>query len=592
MTSDLTAPPEPAPPEPARNEPARNESASSGTAPSLTASPSRRGVLRATARFARPHTALLLLAAATGVVASLLTSLVPLIVSRLTDALLTGEQQQARWLGVAGVAIALAQVAAAGAGRAWLARAGEYVVRDVRDRLVDRMAVVGLRFVERHRVGELLQRSTAEIAALSGFIRESFTEILVTAATVLLLVIVLAVESWPLALVLLVVFAPPSLLILWRFRRKAAGAFGAEASAEADVQARFAENVRVRELLAGASPAGRRHFRATFDALNDTAIRAQLRTVVLGRWIGATTLVEGATLAALVLVGSALVGAGVVSAGVVVGFLVGGMMLFSRFSDLVALVGAIEEAATGAARTHELLSLIDTTTAPSVPSASSVGAVDGPGLELAGVTFGYGPEPVIDAVTYRFRPGRRYGIAGPSGAGKSTLMKLLAGLYRPDRGAVRVGGASVGDLSPADRVRAVAYVPQQVQLGAGSVGDELRLAAPAADEHQLSTAAARVGLGRWIRTLPAGLATAGSELSAGERQLVALIRVALVDTRVLLLDEATSDVDPATAQMVERAIERLAPGRTVIVVAHRARTLERLDEVLILDGGRLRPLPN
>ena len=584
MSSDVTtpiaarsvaaSPVDPAPVDPASIHPAPSD---------LTASPSRRGVLRAAGRFARPHAALFTLAVVTGVVSSLLTSLVPVIVGRLTDALITGDQDQALWLGAAGVAIALAQVATAGAGRAWLARVGEYLVRD---RLVDRLAVVGLRFVEGHRVGELLQRSTAEIAALSGFIRESLTEILVTAATVLLLVVVLAVESWQLALVLLAVFVPPSLLILWRFRRRAADAFGAEAAAEAEVQARFAENVRVRELIAGASPAGRRHFRTAFDVLNDNAIRAQLRTVVLGRWIGATTLVEGVTLAALLLAGSALVGAGTVSAGVVVGFLVGGMMLFARFSDLVALVGAIEEAATGAARTRELLAALDTGPSP------TTGAIRDATLELSDVTFSYGADPVIDGVTHRFRPGRRYGIGGPSGAGKSTLLKLLAGLYRPDCGTVRVGGASVGDLPPADRVRAVAYVPQQVQFGSGTIGDELRLAAPVVDDPRLRAAAGRVGLGGWLDSLPDGLGTPGSELSAGERQLVALIRVALVHTRVLLLDEATSDVDPATAELVEQAIERLAPGRTVIVVAHRTQTLDRLDEVLHLAGGRLRPAPD
>jgi ATP-binding cassette subfamily B protein len=553
----------------------------------LTESPSRRGVLRASGRFARPHGRLLSLAVCTGVVASLLTSIVPVIVGRLTDALLAGEQEQALLLAAAGVVIALVQVAAAGAGRAWLARAGEYVVRDVRDRLVDRLSVVGLRFVERHRVGELLQRSTAEIAALSAFIRESLTEILVTVATVLLLVLVLVVESWQLALVLLVVFIPPSLLILWRFRRRAAAAFGAEAAAEADVQARFAENVRVRDLLAGASPVGRRRFLDSFDALNDAAIGAQLRTVVLGRWIGATTLVEGATLAALLLVGSTLVGAGTLSAGVVVSFLVGGMLLFSRFSDLVALVGAIEEAATGAARTHELLSAIDR------PSGGPTGDQgDGDGLELTDVAFGYSSTPVISDVTYRFRAGRRYGIAGASGAGKSTLVKLLAGLYRPDRGTVRVGGVIVCDLPPAERVRAVAFVPQQVQLGSGTLADELRLARPMAGDEVLREAAGRIGLGRWLDALPDGLATtvgADGGLSAGERQLVALIRVCLVDARVLLLDEATSDIDPVTAELVEQAVERLAPGRTIVVVAHRWRTLERLDEVLMLKGGRLHP---
>ncbi|WP_292766104.1 ABC transporter ATP-binding protein [Microbacterium sp. UBA3486] len=562
----------------------------------LLAAPSRRGVVRAALRFARPHSFLLMSAIVFGVGASLAATLAPVVVGRVTDALLRGERETALLLAGVGVGLALLQLVLSAVGRSRLARGGEFLVRDVRDRIAAQLTTVPLRFVERHRHGELLQRGTAEIAALSAFVRESSTALLVTGSTVLLLVTVLALQSWVLALVLVLVFLPPALFVMHRFRSRAADAYGAEAAAEADVVAELAESVRARSLIAGAPAVTRRRLDDRSAEINAHAVEAQMRTVVLGRWISAMSLIEGATLAALIVVGVPLVGAGTVSVGVVVTFLLASVTLFSGFSDLVALVGAVEEAATGAARANDLLRAtasdppIESTPGESLSdeSAKDGGEVPGVGIEVDDVWFDYGGDPVLRGVSLRLASGVRHGLAGRSGAGKSTLALILAGLYAPTRGTVRCEGVDLDALTPAERALRVAFVPQEVQLGTGTIADELRLTDASADEGDLRAAFAALGLTSWLDGLPEGLATAvgaDSPLSAGQRQLVGLARIALLESRVIVLDEATSDVDPETAGLVEAALDRLAQGRTVVVVAHRESTLARLDRVLEVHEG-------
>lgn len=562
----------------------------------LVATPPRRGVVRAALRFARPHGFLLVSAIVFGVGASLAATLAPVVVGRVTDALLRGEREAALTFAGIGVGLALLQLVLSAVGRSRLARGGEFLVRDVRDQIAAQLTTVTLRFVERHRHGELLQRGTAEIAALSAFVRESSTALLVTGSTVVLLVTVLAFQSWVLTLVLVVVFLPPALFVMHRFRTGAAHAYGAEAAAEADVVAELAESVRARSLIADAPPVTRRRLDERSAEVNAAAVRAQMRTVVLGRWISAMSLIEGVTLAALIVVGVPLVGAGAVSVGVVVTFLLASVTLFSGFADLVALVGAVEEAATGAARAHDLLRATgqdapggvggrDARLGDTAPECAT--GSDG-GIEMRGVWFDYGGEPVLRGVSLHLESGLRYGLAGRSGAGKSTLALVLAGLYAPIRGTVRCGGADLAALAPAERALRVAFVPQEVQLGTGTIAEELRLAAPFADDADLRGAFATLGLSRWVDALPEGLDTAvgaDGSLSAGQRQLVGLARIALLESCVIVLDEATSDVDPETAGLVEAALDRLAQGRTVVVVAHRESTLARLDRVLEVREG-------
>ena len=542
--------------------------------------PSRRGVWRLLRRLVGGHRTVLSGGLLATTAASLAAIVATVLVGRMTDAVLRGDRDPAITLALAGVALSVAQVVTTGYGQAWLSRAGEYVVRDLRDTIAVRLLSAPLRFVERHRTGDLVQRGTAEVAALSTFVRDSFPQLVTTLTTVVAAVVVLAVESWQLLLAVLLGFLPAAGLLMRRFRRAAGPAFAAEAAAEADVMAGLAEIVRTRSLLRQASGIGRRRF---FDDLDDrgaTALRAQMRTVVASRWVNAMALVEGLSLAALLLVGVVLVDSDTLTVGVVVTFVLAGRTLFTSFSDLSGLLGDAEEAATGLARAQDLL---DLTGPPVVPVGSPVDRR----LVASGVSFGYGDHRVLDGVDLEVEPGDRVCLVGRTGAGKSTFAKLLAGLYRPDAGSVRLGGVVLADLVPAERAAWVAYVPQQVQLGPGTLRDELRVVAPDASDTELVSAFGTLGLAAWLDGLPAGLGTTVTgALSAGERQLVGLVRVTLTAAAVLVLDEATSDLDAATAALVEGALDRLAADRAVVVVAHRAETIASAGRVVELDDGR------
>jgi ABC-type multidrug transport system fused ATPase/permease subunit len=214
------------------------------------------------------------------------------------------------------------------------------------------------------------------------------------------------------------------------------------------------------------------------------------------------------------------------------------------------------------------------------------------------VTFGYrdgpqenGQEAVLQGISFDLAPRRVLGLLGRTGSGKTTLARLLFRLYDPDEGAIRIGGADLRELSLGELRGRVGLVTQDVQLFQGSVRDNVRLFSERVPDEQILDAFRELGLWAWYRALPDGLDTqieaAGQNLSAGEGQLVAFARLYLKDPGLVVLDEASSRLDPATERLLEGAIDRLLRGRTAIVIAHRLATVERADEIMVLEAGRV-----
>jgi ATP-binding cassette subfamily B protein len=223
------------------------------------------------------------------------------------------------------------------------------------------------------------------------------------------------------------------------------------------------------------------------------------------------------------------------------------------------------------------------------------------GVELDGVTFAYGAEPVLRDVSLQLAPGRVLGLLGRTGSGKTTIARLLLRLYDPQAGALRIGTADgrsvdVRDAAPDELHGRIGMVTQEVQLIHASVRDNLTLFDPSIPDQHILDALDRLGLSAWLARLPrtasgnlldSELAPGGSGLSAGEGQLLAFARVFLRDPGLVILDEASSRLDPGTERLLERAVDQLLANRTAILIAHRLSTLARADDIAIIDDGRI-----
>jgi ATP-binding cassette subfamily B protein len=263
--------------------------------------------------------------------------------------------------------------------------------------------------------------------------------------------------------------------------------------------------------------------------------------------------------------------------------------LFDPVQQLSQLYNTLQSAA---ASLHKLFAIIDAQ--PDVVESTQPTALPVTGdVVVDSISFSYAgsSKPALDNVSVVLTAGTRLALVGPTGAGKSTLAKLMARLYDPQEGSVSFGGVNLRDASMEDLRRRIVVIPQEGFLFDGSVRDNLLIAKPDATEAELLGALDRLGLRERFEALPEGLDTEvrerGSRLSAGERQLVALSRAALVDPAVLVLDEATSNLDPGTEMLIEAALEKLMVGRSVIVVAHRLSTVQRADKIAVVADAHI-----
>ena len=228
-------------------------------------------------------------------------------------------------------------------------------------------------------------------------------------------------------------------------------------------------------------------------------------------------------------------------------------------------------------------------------SRERAGAVDLPAdgaLELRDVSFGYeAGGRVVKGVSLRLEAGEHVALVGVTGAGKSTLAKLLTRQYDPQQGSISLGGVDLRDARLESLRHRIVMLPQEGHLFSGTIADNVRLADPDASDEAVLRALEQIGARERFDALPDGIGTdvqtRGVRLSAGERQLVGIARVALADPAVIVLDEATSSLDPATEAAVEQALAAVVEGRTVIIIAHRLSTAERADRVVVMDNGRV-----
>ncbi|MBT1100076.1 ABC transporter ATP-binding protein [Streptomyces sp. Tu10] len=563
----------------------------------LTATPDQRRVLRRAWPHMRPERRGITLALLAGAAATATTVAVPAVIGAGVDQILARDRSGLFTAVAALTVLALLRLILFRQSELLLIAVGERVVRALRELAVTRLSRAPLRFLEAQPSGDLLRRTTTEIADLANFVRGQLPDVLTVAAYLLFTTVLLLTYSPLLTLALALVFVPAIVCVLRLFKKAANPAFAAEAAAAGTVATTYRELVQSREMLQTGGGIG--FWRERFLADNERRYRAARRSQRSLFLISLARIVQSLTTAVLLLVGGWLAARGSISVGTVVVFILATRQLFDSATQASNLVGQVQISLVGLARLLDLLS----TTAPRAGIHAPRPAADddaqrGPVtaergvLEIEDLRYSYvaGTE-VLGGLSVRVEPGERVGLVGPTGSGKTTLAKLMTGLYAPDSGTVRYDGHDLAALAPAELRRRIVLIPQRVHMIEGTLLDNLRLVPGDPDERSIAEAVERLGIADWIRSLDEGLHTdlgrGTGRLSAGELQLIGLVRAALLDPAVLVLDEATADIDPETAHTLETAIDTLRADRTLIVIAHREATIKRLPRTIRLDENAL-----
>ena len=465
------------------------------------------------------------------------------------------------------------------------ATASERFLDSLRRAAFDKLQALPLGFFEQERTGVLVSRLTSDIQALDEFLREALVEVVGSGLQIALTVGVLVILSPTLAAVSLVAL-PVLIASSWAFHHSAGRAYHA-------IRDRVAETLTaLQEGLSGVRvvQAFRRE-RRTIEAYKPRS-RAQI-----GAWRRASfvnirlftmiPLAQTVALVAVLLVASSMYRNGSISQGTIAAYVLYLVQLFDPIARFSEWLGDFRQ---GLAALGKVVGLLQTENAV----AERPGAVELPAdgaLELREVTFGYGGAAVVKGVSLRLEAGEHVALVGVTGAGKSTLAKLLTRQYDPQQGSIALGGVDLRDGVLRSLRRRIVMLPQEGHLFSGSIADNVRLADPEAPDEAVLHALEQIGARERFEALPDGIhtdvQTRGVRLSAGERQLVGIARVALADPAVIVLDEATSSLDPATEAAVERALAAVVEGRTVIIIAHRLSTAERADRVVVMDRGRV-----
>ena len=467
-------------------------------------------------------------------------------------------------------------------------RNGERLLFTLRTKLFAQLQRLGLDFYEREMSGRILTRMTTDVDALSTFLQTGLITMVSSALTFFGVLAALLIINLRLGLSILVIF-PVLLVATLIFRSKSAKAYGEARDKVAAVNAYFAENtagLRVTQAFRREQE-NRDRFGSLSDAFRVSRLRAQRYIAIYFPFVQTLSTVAGAV---VLVIATGEVHNGTLTAGALIAYLLYIDMVFSPVQQLSQVFDGYQQAMVGLRRITDLLRL-GTSTPPAARPAAA-GRLRGR-IELRDVDFSYSGTDAnaLSGVSLTVEPGQTVALVGQTGAGKSTLVKLIARFYDVTGGAVLVDGVDVRDYDLASYRHRLGVVPQESYLFAGTVRDSIAYARPDASDAQVEAAARATGAHDMIMSLRDGyqheVSERGRNLSAGQRQLIALARAQLADPAILLLDEATAALDLAAEAAVNRAISELTAARTTIVVAHRLTTAARADRIVVLDQGRI-----
>ena len=548
------------------------------------------GALRRLWPFLSPFRALMTAAILALILTASVSLMLPLAVRRVVDNF--GGDASGLLDKYFGAAVGFAALLAVGTGLryALVTRLGERVVADIRKAVFARVLSMSPAFYEKTMTGEVLSRITTDTTLIQSVIGSSVSialrNMLIFLGGLVLMLFTSAKLTGLVLLIVPVVIVP--ILTLGRRLRVLsrenqdwiAQSSGNASEALLSVQTVQAFTHEDRS-------------RRTFDEVTEQSYQSALRRVTARAVMTVIVIFLIFTgIVGVLWIGAHDVRAGGMTTGALVQFVIYSVMVAGAVAALSEIWGELQRAAGATERLVELLGVVDTVQDPASP-ASLPAPVRGEIL-FDKVTFHYPSRPdtaALDDVTLSVSPGETVALVGPSGAGKSTIIQMILRFYDPESGVVSLDGVDLQSLSRQAFRRSVALVPQDPVIFAASARDNIRFGWPEASDADVEAAARAAAAHDFITALPDGydsqLGERGVMLSGGQKQRIAIARAILRDAPVLLLDEATSALDAESERLVQQAVEKVAEGRTTIVIAHRLSTVKKADRIVVMDNGQI-----
>jgi ATP-binding cassette subfamily B protein len=468
-----------------------------------------------------------------------------------------------------------------------MAGVAQRTVRELRADLFAKLQTLSLRYFDSHAHGDLMSRLSNDVETISNVLTSNATQLISSALTILGVAVTMLIVNWPLALVTLLIL--PLMMALTRLvsrqtrkgfreQQNRLGALNGIIEETVTGQQVVKAYVREEEVIA--------EFEGVNQELRTAATRAEIYSGVVGPMMN---LVNNIALAVVAGAGGWMAVQGWATVGTIAAFIAYARQFVRPLHQVAQLFNVLQSALAGAERVFEVLD--EEPELINAPDAQSLPHVEGE-VVFDDVCFGYEPGvPVLKHVSMYAKPGQAIALVGPTGAGKTTIINLLTRFYEIDSGAIRIDGVDIRDIKKADLRRRLGLVLQDNFLFADTVLENIRYGRPGASDEEVIEAAKLANAHSFVRRLPQGyeteLAERGSNLSHGQRQLLAIARTILADPEILILDEATSNVDTRTEQHLQRALLRLMEGRTSFVIAHRLSTIRDADCVLVVKDGEI-----
>jgi ATP-binding cassette subfamily B multidrug efflux pump len=468
-----------------------------------------------------------------------------------------------------------------------MASLAQGTVRDIRNDLFAKLQTLSLRFFDQHTHGELMSRLTNDVENISNVLNMGVTQFISSVFSVVGVVVAMFLINWRLALVTLITI-PLMFVLSGAVAMQTRKGFREQQETWGELNGIIEETITAQRVVK--AYVREQAVMAEFDVANRKLQRASTRAEIFAGFMGPMmNLINHTGLAVVVGTGGWMALQELATVGTIASFINYARQFSRPLNQIAQLYAQIQGAIAGAERIFEVLDEVpELTDAPdAVPLEQVAGDV-----VFEKVDFGYKPDvPVLKQVDFHAEPGQTIALVGPTGAGKTTIINLLTRFYDIDSGQIAIDRHDIRQLRKADLRRKLGIVLQDTFLFSNTVMENIRYGRLDATDEEVIAAAKLANAHQFIHRLPEGyntpLSERGSNLSQGQRQLLAIARAILADPGILILDEATSSVDTRTEKSIQEAMLRLMEGRTSFVIAHRLSTIREADNILVINEGEI-----